>query len=463
MEREKQMKKPNIIIIITDQQASWTISTYGKQSFLQTQHLDSIANNGIAFENYFVNTNPCTPSRGTFLTGLYPHSHGAFANNIPIDQSKQTFAHLLLNADYDTCYIGKYHLDGDRRPGWVHESRGMGFKNNLLMFNRGHFKSIKNIIPKQNPQTANDQPLMTPEIGNEKSYATDWLTNKAINYINEQGYKPFCLMISYPDPHPPYKTRQPYQGLYDENLMPIPENFNDSFRKGFFCAKQQHKQPDNLKKIMSQYCGMVKLIDDNVGKILSELKKLQIYEDTLIVFTSDHGDYMGTHGLLGKGGMHEPAYKVPMIMKPAKNIKIKSGKDLLWSSVDFAPTLLGLLDITVNQKFEGTNHANILKLENNCKNISNTHALMVEKSVTHEEMVERVGIITSGFWYAINNYGTDILYHRSKDQLQAKDLSTISGYEHIRRKLFKTLIKEHMQINSPQYVWLKSLQKEKDP
>ena len=138
-------------------------------------------------------------------------------NDIPLDQSENTFAHFLSNNGYDTVYIGKYHLDGNCRPGWVHESRGMGFQNNLLMFNRGHFKSITDITLKKNSFTANDQPTMSETIGDATSYTTDWLTSKAIDYIEKQNSELFCLMISYPDPHPPYQSREPYKSMYDIN------------------------------------------------------------------------------------------------------------------------------------------------------------------------------------------------------------------------------------------------------
>ena len=104
------------------------------------------------------------------------------------------------------------------------------------MFNRGHFKSITDITPNKNSFTANDQPIMSEIIGDETSYTTNWLTSKAINYIEKQISEPFCLMISYPDPHPPYQNREPYKSIYDVKSMTIPESFEDHSK--FFKTKK---------------------------------------------------------------------------------------------------------------------------------------------------------------------------------------------------------------------------------
>ena len=452
--RSKLVKKPNIIILFTDQQAYWTLSTYNQQSFLKTTHLDLIAKDGIAFNNYFANCNPCTPSRGTFLTGLYPHSHGAFDNHIPIDQSKTTFAHVLSNAGYNTIFIGKYHLDGNRRPGWVHESRGMGFKNNLLMFNRGHFKSITDITSKKNNFTANDQPIMSEAIGDETSYTTDWLTSKAINYIEEQNSKPFCLMISYPDPHPPYQNREPYKSMYDMNSMTIPDSFEDHSRD-FFKPRNERLNHQRLKMRKSQYCGMIKNIDDNVGKIVNKLKKLKLYDDTLIVFSSDHGEYMGEHGQMGKAMMHEPPYKVPMVIKPSKNVKINIPNDFLWSSIDFAPTLLSLLNIETTTRFEGRDCSFIIG-SNKQDKINSDNIYLVEPINTPSES-GIVGVVTRMYWYGIRHDGSEVLYSRDNDKNQINNLSEDPKYLNIKSNLFETLANKHLDLKTPQSKWLEHL------
>ena len=452
------MKRTNLIIIQTDQQAQWTVSAYQDQSQLLTPEIDSIVRNGFLCSTFFANCNPCTPSRGTFLTGLYPHSHGATRNNHPISQNKKTFAHALKQNGYETHYIGKYHLDGNRRPGWVHPSRRMGFANNLLMFNRGHFKEVHEINYKKNQFTQYDQPNMFESIGDESSYMTDWLTNQAINVLKRKRNKPLCLMISYPDPHPPYKTREPYQSMYATEEIKLPETFRKSHDSLREWLKDGEAHPINDENVFKQkkasYLGMVKLIDRNIGKLLHQLKASGELENTLIVFTSDHGDYMGEHGLMGKTGMHECAYKVPLLISFPAKISGTKNIDFLWSTIDFAPTILDLLEIDTGIKFEGKSYAEELFSATKLDNF-----VYIEDSSTDPQNHGRVGIATDSYWYAINSEGAELLYDRKKDTSQSTDLSQCELLKNKKAKLLEALTNHHEELKSPHREWLDKLSK----
>lgn len=442
---------PNVLIIHTDQQSLWTISAYQKQNYLKTPNIDYLANNGALCTEYYANTNPCTPSRGCFLTGLYACSHGAQCNDMPINQSKTTFADVIKNRGYETIYIGKYHLDGPNRPGFVHPDRGMGFTNNLLMFNRGHFKKILPISKIKNDFTAHDQPIMCEEIGDSNSYSTDWLTKQAIKNINHlaNGERPFLLMLSYPDPHPPYITREPYQSLYKPESIPLPETFTET-QSELNSGKPLNNKETFLKK-KAAYCSMIKLIDDNIGEIISELKKNNILSNTLIVFTTDHGDYMGEHGLMGKMRMHEAAYHIPMIIYYPSKIVPPKRQEFMWSTVDFAPTLLDLLDIKTKTEFEGTSYASQLMGNTDiCK--SNDLIYLEEADYFKGKSREiRLGIISKEFWYVQEHGESKYLYDRKKDPLQRRNLVSSSKYKRIISKLDQA-IDSHLSKEKPNII-----------
>ena len=135
------MGNPNVLIIHTDQQSWWTLGCYGS-TVISTPNIDRLASEGAKLTGFFVNSAVCTPSRGTFLTGRYPHAHGAFRNNLPLNRDEVTFAEIFRRNGYETGYAGKWHLDGTARPGWVHAERSMGFEDANFMFNRGHWKKI---------------------------------------------------------------------------------------------------------------------------------------------------------------------------------------------------------------------------------------------------------------------------------------------------------------------------------
>lgn len=185
MKQRNDNSQPNLLVIHTDQQSWWTLGVYGG-SLIKTPNIDRIGREGAILKNFFTNSAVCTPSRGCFLTGRYPHAHGAYTNNLSLNPDEITFAQVLQENGYDTGYSGKWHLDGKRRPGWVHEDRGMGFADNYYMFNRGHWKKI------EDSSMGDAQPAVYnyKVIGDEKTYTTDWLTDKVIEYVKRPRTRP---------------------------------------------------------------------------------------------------------------------------------------------------------------------------------------------------------------------------------------------------------------------------------
>lgn len=442
------MSRPNLLVIHTDQQSLWTVSAYGEESLVSTPNIDRLAREGALCTQFFTNSAVCTPSRGCLLTGRYPHDHGAYTNNVPLNADEVTFAEVCRRAGYETAYAGKWHLDGHRRPGWVHPARGMGFTDTTTMFNRGHWKQILE-------QPGIEDPTVFPYgvIGDETSFTTDWLKDKTLDFLRRERQGPFCFMVSIPDPHTPFTVRAPYDTLFAPEDMPVPESFSNADLPSWAAAAQARgpyalDNPEReavLRRNKAQYCGQVKLIDDCVGALLEELEAQGTLDDTVVVFTTDHGEYMGEHGLLGKNHMYEGAYRIPLVIRYPRRIAAGTRVDVLWSTVDFQPTLLRLMGLAPCGR-EGGRDAS---------------ALLTGASVPWEDEVQLhhcshrlAGVVTPEWSLALAENGEARLFDRQADPHQLRDLSTSAAHEGLRRELTACVARHHAAVASPSAAWL---------
>lgn len=360
-------EKPNLLIIYTDEHNFRTLGCYRElmsddQSFVwgagvkvDTPHLDSLAEGGAICTSYYAASPVCTPSRAAFVAGKYPVATGAWSNNEPMHDDVVTFAEQLRRHGYKTAYVGKWHLDGKKKPGFEPE-RKFGFSDNRHMFNRGHWKVLK-----QDGDTSMPPNYSKEAKGNnyslkgakEDSFTTDYLTNRTIEIIDRDKDQPFCVMLSIPDPHGPEMVRAPYDSMFKDLLFKDPNTKHVTNRQ---IPKWNPQTGSNTadeftEHEMAQYFGMVKCIDDNVGKLLAYLRETGLDKNTIVVFTADHGDLLGEHNRIEKGLPYEAAAKIPFIIRyPAR---IPAGKVIHKAStnVDFMPTILGLMDIP---QVEGT-------------------------------------------------------------------------------------------------------------
>jgi len=301
-----------LLILHTDQQSAWTVGACGG-TLIDTPNTDRIGREGAVFASFFTNSALCTPSRGCLLTGRYPHCHGATDNDIELARDEVTLAHVLAAAGYHTGYAGKWHLDGEPRPGWMTPARAMGFAHCRWMFNRGHYKRVA------------DRPDGPPELAaldGQGRYMTDWLADRTIEFLSGAP-RPFFWMVSFPDPHTPFNVRCPYDRMFDPAEMPVPETFRQEGLPGWaethrraHLAEARGKAPQALLRARkAAYCGEVKCIDDNVGRILGFLAERDMLDETAVVFTTDHGEYMGEHGLYYKNLVYETAYRIPLLLR----------------------------------------------------------------------------------------------------------------------------------------------------
>ncbi len=250
------------------------------------------------------------------MSGFYPGETTVVANDLLMNEKIESFAETLEKQGYTTGYAGKLHLAGDAKPGWA-PTHKFGFEDNKYMFNRGHDKVI--VETNGSPAmgiTANGKPLFAT-LATEENFTTDFLTDRTIEFVKKHSKEPFCYMLSIPDPHTPNTVRKPYDQLYAEQVFQEPISI-DRGNLPAWLQKLGSRGPNGSlakdPKGMAAYWGMVKCIDDNVGKIIKTLKEKGIFEKTIIVFTSDHGDMLGEHNKDNKGLPFEGSAKVPFII-----------------------------------------------------------------------------------------------------------------------------------------------------
>ena len=359
-----QQDKPNLLIIHTDEHNFRTLGCYRdtlpkKQAFMwgpsvvETPHIDWLAKEGALCTSFYATAPVCSPSRASFVTGMYPQNTPVETNNIRLDDNVITFAEILRRNGYATGYAGKWHLDGNAKPGWE-PPRDFGFEDNRYMFNRGHWKLANMVDGKPEVGMKDGKPSYAP-IGDEKTFMTDWLCDRAIDFIETQKDKPFCYMISIPDPHGPDTVRAPYDTMYADQEYEQPRSAKKPDKGLPGWGKKQSNSFNQAK-----YYGMVKCIDDNVGKLVKYLERAKLLDDTIVVFTSDHGDLRGEHGRQNKGVPYEGSAKIPFVVRWPRKIKKKTIIHEALDCTAFLPTVLALMDVPTAGKEEGRDASSLL-------------------------------------------------------------------------------------------------------
>ena len=314
---------------------------------VETPNIDWLAKNGAVCTSFYATTPVCSPSRAAFVSGRYPHNTPVVTNNIALDDDIITFAEILRRAGYATGYAGKWHLDGGGKPQWA-PKRKFGFEDNRYMFNRGHWKQLEDTSdgPRIKARNAGGGASYSVKGADAKSFTTDFLADKTVDFIKAHRGKPFCYMVSLPDPHGPDTVRGPYDTMFKGQTYKTPRTFDKAVENLPSWAR-----PTGRFNGMAIYYGMVKCIDDNVGKILKVLRADG--DNTIVVFTADHGDLRGEHHRQNKGVPFEGSAKVPFVIYYPGKIKGGTVITETLGCVDFLPTILSLMGVRTAGKEQG--------------------------------------------------------------------------------------------------------------
>ena len=358
---------PNVLLVITDEHNFRTLGCYreqmsrdqgemwGEDVIVETPHFDSLAHEGVICTRAYATAPVCTPSRAAMISGRYPHSAGAPQNNIPIRTDIPTLATILNKEGYRSSFVGKWHLGGTGKPEWAPKIDG-GFQEKSTMFNRGHWKKF--VTTDEGPRVGSKDKKGNPSYGvdgaDATTFSTDYLTDRVIDFIQAENDKPFFVTVSYPDPHGPNTVRAPYDHMFDDLRFTQPRTYGqDQAVKPKWLAGGSKNHAKFRGDQMSKYFGMVKCLDDNLGRLLASLKDSGKLDSTIILLTSDHGDLCYEHDRLNKGNPYEGSARVPMLLRyPARLNRGVVYKDPM-GTVDITPTILGLADIATGNIFEG--------------------------------------------------------------------------------------------------------------
>lgn len=392
-------RRPNILWYCTDQQRYDTIRALGNPH-IRTSTLDRLAAGGVAFTHAFAQSPVCTPSRATFLTGRYPASHHVYRNGGARFPAQETLVtRLFADAGYDCGLVGKLHLAaalGDAEPRvddgyrvflWSHHP-GPGRPR----VNAYHdwLRQEKGVDPRDvfSPLPGVYGPGVPADL-----HQTTWCSEMAIRFVTERRRGPWLLSVNVFDPHPPFDPPAEYLGRYDPATLPLPL-FRESDigrQKAFRAIPQQsldavdpadevaslaaypdteawlgrtHRPPPSFdgRRIKAAYYAMIELVDDQLARILAALEATGQVDDTLVLFTSDHGELLGDHGLLYKGcRFFEGLVRVPLIWAWPAAFATGIVSDALVELVDLAPTLLDAAGLAVPGAMQGRSLLPILE------------------------------------------------------------------------------------------------------
>ncbi len=337
--------KPNIILVICDQLKASALSVYGNVD-AKTPVLDKCAKAGMVFNRFYANCPLCVPSRGDLLTGVYSHNRHVRNNNHPINPGDDNIAGRLRGAGYRTALVGKNHFCNDADTG------GCGFDD---------FLSV-------------DYAHIYPEKGftfcgrDNEEFSTRKVTESACEYINgHQGKEPLFMIVSYPKPHTPYTVPAPYDKMYDPDKISLPPSWNDDILENkeprHFLWSKASGMADlserQKRELLAVYYGMLSEIDDYMKHLIEAAKALS--GPVVFLFTSDHGDYMGEHGMLEKNAaLYDALTHIPLIMW-GDGVLSGDGCNALLEMVDLYPTLAELAGLEVPEYCNGNSFNDILK------------------------------------------------------------------------------------------------------
>jgi len=328
-------ENPNILYILTDQMRSTAMGCAGVEA-ISTPNLDRLAAEGTRFSNAVANTPSCAPSRGTIFTGLHTLEHGVVNNELQVKNNGPSFAGTLRDSGYKCGFIGKWHLDGGARTGFTPPgARRLGFDDYWAVANCNH-NYMRGFY-------YNDEPEPVFIDGYEPIHQTDL----AIDYITEKakGEDPFFLVLSIGAPHDPYREMpEELLARYPAESVQLMETNSSYVPNEIMEAK---------KEILAGYYAHIMALDDQVARLEETLKEQGLYEDTIVVFTSDHGDMLGNHGQYFKSQPWRESVGVPLLMRWPGHIPSGRVTDAPIGLIELTSALISLAGADIPEAMQG--------------------------------------------------------------------------------------------------------------
>lgn len=416
------IKKPNILYILVDQWRAQATGYAGDKN-VYCPNLDRLAAQSVNVKNAVSGTPVCTPHRASLMTGQYPLTNGVFMNDVLLDTNQTTIAKVYKNQGYATGFVGKWHIDGHGRNSYIPPTRRQGF---------GYWRG------NECTHDYNNSPYYAGDSNKKliwKGYDVIAQTEDVCNYVKTQAKEPnpFLLFISIGSPHDPYQTApEQYKKMFADKEIIINENVP---------AEKREKVKNDLRG----YYAHIAAIDDCIGKMWQTLKDLGIEDNTIIVFSADHGDLLGAHGSWNKQQPYEESIRVPFLIHyPAVFGKTGKVSEALLNSPDIMPTLLGLSNIAIPTSVEGVDFSGVLKgtKKDNVKQTVISCAQPFGQWARKMGGKEYRGVVTHQYTYTRDLNGPWLLFDNLKDPLQLNNLINQPTYAKVQKQLDTALKSE---------------------
>lgn len=435
-------KKMNFLILVGDQ-INGTLFPDGPAEWLHTPNLKQIFTDSTRFQNTYTASPLCVPSRASFMSGQLPSRNHVYDNAAEFVASIPTYAHHLRKADYYTCLAGKMHFVGpdqlhgfedrlttDIYPadfGWTPDYRKPGERIEWWYHNMSSVTSAG-----------------IAEISNQLEFDDDvahFSAQKIYDLGRRKDDRPWCLTVSFTHPHDPYLTRKKYWDLYADcaHLLPTVSALDyeqlDAHSKRIYDAndtKNYNITKENIRDARRAYFANISYIDDKIGEIMTALKATDQEEDTIVIFTSDHGDMLGEKGLWYKMNFFEGSARVPLLIRAPQ---LKSG--LITqpiSNMDLVPTIAELAGIDISEILPWTDGSSLVPLANYS---SYVHPPTLMEYAAEASYAPLVAIVENGFKFIYCELDPPMLFDLNNDPGELTNLYSNPDYHDIQQKLEK--------------------------
>ncbi|HYH13177.1 MAG TPA: sulfatase-like hydrolase/transferase [Thermomicrobiales bacterium] len=373
------VSRPNILFICTDQQRYDSLGCYGNPH-IHTPTIDTLARDGVLFERCYVQNPVCAPSRASLVTGQYPHNHGLWGNGVALPSHHPLFSRALADSGYTCGMVGKMHLascfggrteprldDGYAYYRWAHDPSHTSPENDYHRWLEATFPELYTRA-RENGRRVRHQPAGFDTIPTEGHYSR-WASERAISFLEQErgGDEPFFLWLNFYDPHHPFVAPQEYLERYDPDALPDPVGYEGELETKPSIQRQASAEsyaghargytahtPREIKEVIAAYYAMVSLIDDETKRILDRLDELGLADDTIVIFTSDHGEMLGDHQLLLKGPMlYDAAVRVPLILRWPGKLPAGERRSEIVQWIDLTSTFTDLAGLEPMQTAQG--------------------------------------------------------------------------------------------------------------
>ncbi len=420
--------QPNILLVFADQMRSGMTGVEGNHH-VPTPAIDQLAREGVWVRQCIANSPVCGPCRGTMFTGTYPLRHGVISNDLAVRTDLPTLGTVARDAGYRTGYVGKWHLDGVPRSKFTPPGpRRLGFDDFWAAYNCSHSYFDAKYYRD------------TPELIRRDGYEPVVQTDLAIKFLEQSAGddKPFCLVVSWGPPHDPYRELpEEYRAMVDPATVRLPGNVMH--------RDNPLARPLEIRRTFADYYGAIAALDAQLHRLLETLDRLGQAENTLVVFTSDHGDMLWSHGWMKKQSPYEESIHVPMFIR-GPGIGGGTQSNRLLSMVDLMPTLLGLAGLNVPASCQGRDLSGTLRsAARDGGNASDDDAVLIMNQFSHDEataqqMPEWRGVRTNRYTY-VEQAGRApwLLFDNQADPEQMRNLIGEASHEKVRDDLARRL------------------------